>query len=105
MIIPIYNTAEYLRECLQSVINQTYKCLEIILINDGSTDHSDEVINEFLDKDERILYIQLDRRRGVGYARNAGLKKATGDYVYFLDSDDFLAENTIEILKFWVENG
>ena len=98
MIIPIYNTAEYLRECLQSVINQTYKCLEIILINDGSTDHSDEVINEFLDKDERILYIQLDRRRGVGYARNAGLKKATGDYVYFLDSDDFLAENTIEIL-------
>ena len=98
MIIPIYNTAEYLRECLQSVVSQTYKYLEIILINDGSTDQSTEVIEEFQAKDERIICIQLDRRRGVGHARNTGLQKATGDYIYFLDSDDLLAGNTIELL-------
>ncbi|MEK5524015.1 bifunctional glycosyltransferase/CDP-glycerol:glycerophosphate glycerophosphotransferase [Heyndrickxia sp. FSL W8-0423] len=101
IIIPIFNTEEFLTECLNSVVNQTYKDLEVILINDGSTDRSQEIIDEFSNRDSRIISIHLSENKGVGYSRNVGVSKATGDYVYFLDSDDYLALNTIQIL---VEN-
>ncbi|MGE6257439.1 bifunctional glycosyltransferase/CDP-glycerol:glycerophosphate glycerophosphotransferase [Heyndrickxia sporothermodurans] len=101
IIIPIFNTSEFLSECLNSVLCQTYENLEIILINDASTDSSQSVIDEFSNRDGRIKVITLDRNKGVGYSRNIGIEQSTGDYVYFLDSDDYIAENAIQLL---VEN-
>ncbi|KAF0819023.1 CDP-glycerol:poly(glycerophosphate) glycerophosphotransferase [Bacillus sp. ZZV12-4809] len=98
IIIPIYNTKEFLSECIDSVINQTYSNLEIILINDGSNSSCKEAIESIASNDSRIKYIHLDQRSGVGAARNMGLDRSTGDYVYFLDSDDYIPQNTIELL-------
>ncbi|QQZ10349.1 bifunctional glycosyltransferase/CDP-glycerol:glycerophosphate glycerophosphotransferase [Heyndrickxia vini] len=98
IIIPVFNTAEFLTECLQSVVDQTYKALEIIVINDGSTDGSKEIIHTFSERDERIKSIHLQENKGVGFARNIGIAQATGEYVYFLDSDDYLSEQAIQLL-------
>ena len=87
IIIPIYNASKYLKRCLDSVINQTKTELEIILINDGSTDNSEEIIKEY--KDKRIRYFK-NKNQGIGKTRNFGITKATGKYIMFLDSDDFL---------------
>lgn len=87
VIIPVYNVEKYLRRCVDSVINQTYDNLEIILVNDGSTDTSLEICREY--KDKRIKVIDK-ANGGLSSARNAGLKVATGELVTFLDSDDFL---------------
>ena len=95
VIIAVYNTEEFLVECLDSVVNQTYRNLEIILINDGSNDQSAAILNDVASRDERVICIHNDVRKGVGAARNLGLDQATGDYVYFLDSDDFIALDTI----------
>lgn len=95
IIIAVYNTEEFLVECLDSVVNQTYKNLEVILINDGSNDQSATILNEFASRDERVICIHSEVRKGVGAARNLGLDQATGEYVYFLDSDDFIALDTI----------
>lgn len=97
IIIPIYNADKYLDRCLESVINQTYKNIEIILINDGSTDNSINIINEYKQKDERILVINRENR-GVLYTRLEGLKKAQGKYISYIDSDDWIEKNMIEIL-------
>ncbi|ADV44017.1 glycosyltransferase [Bacteroides helcogenes] len=89
VIIPIYNTAAYLRETLDSICNQTLKELEIILINDGSTDESQSIIEEYAERDTRIKwYVQPNQ--GLSVARNQGLLHATGKYIYFMDSDDIL---------------
>ena len=89
VIIPVYNTATYLHSALDSICNQTLKDLEIILINDGSTDNSQYIIEKYARKDNRIKYlIQPNQRQGV--ARNNGLQLATGQYIYFMDSDDIL---------------
>lgn len=98
VIIPVFNTQEFLRECLSSVLNQSYKNLEVLIINDGSNEMCRKEIEEFAKRDERITCYHFEHRRGVGAARNAGLKYATGDYVYFLDSDDYLAGNTLQLL-------
>lgn len=89
VIMPIYNTATYLPQALDSICNQTMKELQIILINDGSTDNSQEIIEEYAKKDSRIEWIKQENR-GLGCARNVGFRKATGDYIYFMDSDDLL---------------
>lgn len=94
IIIPVYNAQRYLRKCLNSVINQTYENLEIICINDGSKDISGEILEEYKNKDLRIIVINKENG-GVSSARNKGLKVCTGEYVMFLDSDDFLALDTI----------
>lgn len=88
VIIPIYNVAPYLRECLNSVINQTYKNLEIILVNDGSTDESEEIAKEYL-SDSRVWLISTPNG-GLSKARNIGLDHAKGEYIYFIDSDDYI---------------
>lgn len=94
VIIPVYNTATYLHSALDSICNQTIKDLEIILINDGSTDNSQSIIEEYARKDNRIKYLtQPNQRQGV--ARNNGLQLATGQYVYFMDSDDILDIDTL----------
>ena len=95
IIIPIYNAEKYLKKCLDSIINQTKKELEFILINDGSTDSTEEIIKSY--KDERIKYFK-NKNQGIGKTRNFGIDKATGDYIMFIDSDDWISKNTCEVL-------
>lgn len=95
IIVPLYNSSKYLGKCIDSIINQTYKNLEIILVNDGSTDHSDVICNQYAKEDRRIKLINI-ANRGVSAARNIGLKKATGDYITFVDSDDWIERSMYE---------
>lgn len=97
VIIPVYNVEEYLRECVDSVLCQTYGNFEIILVDDGSTDSSGEICDEYLEKDERVTVIH-QKNGGLSAARNTGLSEANGDYLYFLDSDDYISENAFETL-------
>lgn len=98
VIVPVYNKEDYLKRCINSVLNQTYMNLEIILINDGSTDNSKEILIEFSREYEQIRYYEFQGNYGVAKARNYGLSKATGEYVYFLDADDYLMGQAVEIL-------
>ena len=95
VIIPVYNVEEYLRECLDSVVNQTLKEIEIICVDDGSTDNSLEILKEYAKKDSRITVI-TQQNLHAGVARNAGLAVARGEYLSFLDSDDFFEHNMLE---------
>ena len=97
VIIPVYNVEDYLRECVDSVLNQTYENFEIILVNDGSTDSSGEICDEYLEKDDRVVVIHK-KNEGPSKTRNAGLENANGKYIYFLDSDDYIENNTLELL-------
>ena len=97
LIIPVYNVENYLKECLDSVINQTLKDIEIICIDDGSTDNSQNILNEYLKKDQRIKIITKENG-GQASARNLGIKQAQGDYIAFIDSDDFIEPTMLEKL-------
>jgi glycosyltransferase involved in cell wall biosynthesis len=92
VIIPVYNVEKYLRECLDSVVNQTIKDIEIICVNDGSTDGSLDILNEYCSNDDRFVIINQENQ-GLSVARNNGLNSASGDYVAFIDSDDYLLNN------------
>ena len=94
VIIPVYNSSKHLEECIKSVVNQTYKNLEIIIVNDASTDESLSIINSFNDK--RIKVINLDKNLGVAIARNKGIEVSTGSLICFLDSDDYWYLDKIE---------
>lgn len=97
VVIPIYNVEDYLEECLCSVINQTFENIEVILVNDGSTDRSLEIILSFSKKDRRIkIYNQINK--GVSAARNSGIALTTGEYILFVDGDDIIIHNAIEEL-------
>lgn len=96
IIVPVYNAKDYILRCVDSLVNQTYKDIEIILVNDGSLDNSIELVNEKYD-DDRIIIVNQENM-GSGQARNNGIKKATGDYLFFVDSDDFIDKNTIMIM-------
>jgi glycosyltransferase involved in cell wall biosynthesis len=95
IIIPVYNVKEYLTECIESVLNQSYKFIEIILIDDGSNDGSGDICDEYALKDKRIK-VMHQQNAGVSAARNAGIDISTGEYIAFLDSDDTLDDNIIE---------
>ena len=95
IIVPVYNLEKYLPRCLNSVCNQTYKNLEIILVDDGSTDKSSDICDNWAKKDSRIIVIHK-KNGGVSSARNAGIKKATGEYIHFVDGDDWLELNCYE---------
>lgn len=97
IIIPVYNISEYIEECVKSLWNQTYNQLEIILINDGSTDNSVNICDELASKDKRIISVHK-KNGGISEARNAGIDLASGEYLFFLDGDDYLENNTIEVL-------
>lgn len=97
IIVPIYNVEKYLEVCLNSIINQTYKNLEIILVNDGSTDSCLDICNKYKIKDERILLINK-QNGGLSDARNMGIEVASGKYIMFIDSDDWIDLNMVEIL-------
>ncbi|EKP7814543.1 glycosyltransferase family 2 protein, partial [Campylobacter jejuni] len=98
VIIPIYNVEKYLDKCLKSVINQTYKNLDIILVDDGSIDNSLNIAKEYAKKDERIKIIHNEENLGTFAARNNGVKHSNGEYLMFLDPDDFLELEACEKL-------
>lgn len=97
VIIPVYNAEKYLKICLDSIINQIYKNLEIICVDDGSTDHSLDILKFYEKKDKRIK-VYSQKNSGPSAARNNALNHATGDYISFVDADDFLVENAYKIL-------
>lgn len=96
VIIPIYNAEDYLCQCMDAVLSQTLKEIEIICVNDGSTDHSGEILREYGEKDVRVHVISQENG-GAGAARNAGLKVAKGQYLSFLDADDFFEPDMLEV--------
>ncbi|MDP9201090.1 MAG: glycosyltransferase [Gemmatimonadota bacterium] len=93
LIVPTYNCAPYLVEAIESVLNQTYKAAEIIVVDDGSTDNTEEVLKSYVEKGF-VRYIRQNKQ-GPGSARNVGIRSATGDYIAFLDADDALTENSL----------
>lgn len=101
LIIPVYNVEKYLGKCLESCRNQTLNDLEIICVDDGSTDSSGRILDEFAAEDSRVMVIHKENG-GLSSARNAGLKVANGEWIMFLDSDDFLEPNACE--RVWVES-
>ncbi|MDO5553870.1 MAG: glycosyltransferase [Planctomycetia bacterium] len=96
VIVPVYNVAEWLEECLDSILNQTFQDLEVICVNDGSTDNSPDILKEYAAKDSRITIIHQENK-GLSEARNTGMKVAKGDYILFVDSDDYIAVNLCEL--------
>ncbi len=103
IIIPIYNVEQYIERCVNSVINQTYRQLEVILVDDCSPDHSFDIAKQIVEKSEKskdleILYLKHETNRGLSAARNTGIKAAKGDYIYLLDSDDEITPLCIEKL-------
>ena len=97
VIIPIYNTGEYLPRCLDSILHNTYQNLEVICINDGSTDDSAAILEQYAKADSRIIAVNQENA-GVSAARNTGLDRATGDFIAFVDSDDWVHSQYFEIL-------
>jgi len=91
IIIPVYNTARYLKRCLDSVLKQTYCNIEIIIVNDGSSDKSADVIKRYQEKDKRIIYIEHNKNKGLFHARLSGVYASKGDYLAHLDSDDYVS--------------
>lgn len=97
VIVPVYNVEDYLEECINSILGQTYKNLEIILVDDGSTDNSSKICDIYEKKDKRIKVIHKENG-GLSSARNEGLKYRTGEYISFVDSDDFIDKTMYEKL-------
>lgn len=97
IVVPIYNTSFFLNKCIESIVNQSYSKLEIILVNDGSTDNSLSICDSYASQDDRIIVISKENG-GLSSARNAGLDVATGDFIGFVDSDDFVASDMYEQL-------
>lgn len=97
VIIPVYNEGKYLKQCLDSILQQTYRNLEVILIDDGSTDNTLEISEQYRQKDKRIRVLHK-ANGGVGSSRNAGLTMANGDYIAFVDGDDWIDKNYFENL-------
>lgn len=97
IIVPIYNVEKYLSKCIESILYQTYKNIEIILVNDGSLDNSAQICDEYAKKDDRIIVIHK-ANGGVSSARNAGIDIATGKYIGFVDPDDYIENNMYELM-------
>ena len=97
VIIPVYNVADYVAECLESIINQSYKNIEIICVEDKSTDNSPDILNQYAKKDTRIRLYYNRENRGLAYSRNIGLDAAEGDYILFVDSDDYIEADLIAV--------
>ena len=90
VVVPVYNVENYLSQCLNTLVNQSFKDFELILVNDGSTDTSGSLCEEWGKKDHRIKVIHKTNE-GLGFARNTGIENCTGDYIVFVDSDDYVS--------------
>lgn len=99
IIVPIYNVEKYLKKCIDSLINQTYSPYEIILVNDGTKDNSQQIIDEYVEKYPKLIKGYIKENGGLSDARNFGIKKATGDYLVFVDSDDYIKLDLLETLN------
>ncbi|NLJ95951.1 MAG: glycosyltransferase [Clostridiales bacterium] len=95
IIVPIFNSEKYLKRCIESIINQSFKDIEIILVNDGSTDNSGKICDYYVEKDKRIKVFHIENQ-GVSMARNIGLNYATGEWITFVDADDWIELNALE---------
>ena len=98
IIIPVYNVEKYLRECLDSCINQTLADIEIICVDDCSPDNSIKILEEYQAKDYRIKIFRHEKNKNLGAARNTGIQNAIGEYVWFVDSDDYIDTKACQIL-------
>lgn len=98
IIIPVYNVESYLERCIESVLQQTYSNLEIICVNDGSSDNSGHILEQFASRDDRITVIHHKQNQGLAFARNTGLQQASGSYIGFVDSDDHISPDCYEKL-------
>lgn len=103
VIVPIFNVEEYLEECLESIRNQTFTNIEVILVNDGSTDGSKEICEQFCQQDNRFKLVTQENQ-GLSAARNRGVKESIGEYIMFVDSDDVVKENIVEALFFYMNS-
>lgn len=103
VIVPVYNIEKYIKKCICSIINQTYKDLEIIIVDDGSNDRSGQICDEFAGQDERIIVIHKENG-GLSSARNVGLDIARGEYIGFVDGDDYISERMYETLLCHIES-
>ncbi|WP_055648192.1 glycosyltransferase [Shewanella sp. Sh95] len=103
VVIPVYNVEKFLERCLDSVISQTFKNFEVICVNDGSPDNCDVILNRYKKSDTRVRVINQDNQ-GVSIARNNGLNVARGDYIYFIDPDDAIQPQTLEIAHLFAKN-
>jgi len=97
VVVPVYNVEDYIGKCIESIQNQTYSNIEIVVVNDGSQDISDRIIKAKQELDSRIMYFKQENA-GLSAARNTGIKNSTGDYIVFVDADDWIREDAIEIL-------
>ena len=97
IVLPIYNVEKYIEKCMDSVLNQTYKNIEVILVDDGSPDRCPKICEEYAKKDNRIKVVHKENG-GLSDARNAGIKVANGEYITFIDSDDYVDEDYVEFL-------
>lgn len=109
IIIPVYKVEPYIERCIDSVLHQTYRNLEVILVDDCSPDHSMEIAREHIEasvlsKDLQFIYLNHDHNRGLSAARNTGIYAATGEYIYFLDSDDYILNDCIRLFLVALEN-
>ena len=98
IIVPVYNSAPYLNRCLDSIVNQTLSDIEILIVDDGSTDDSKLIIEQYAEKDNRIHVTYFKTNSGVSIARNHAIKNATGEFIGFVDSDDYVDNNYFEEL-------
>lgn len=97
IVVPVYNVEKYMKRCLDSILAQTYTNLEIILVDDGSTDSSGEICDTYAEKDNRVVVIHKDNG-GLSDARNVGIEKATGEYIAFIDSDDYIDLSMVQVM-------
>ena len=97
VVLPVYNVENYLEKCLNSVVKQTYKNIEIIIVNDGSLDSSIDICNKYANKDSRIK-VFTKPNGGLSDARNFGIKKSMGEFITFIDSDDYVTDDYVEYL-------
>lgn len=98
VIIPVYNVENYIEQCLESVINQTLNDIEIICIDDCGSDNSMSIVQQYAEKDSRIKILKNETNQGLGVSRNAGINNAQSEYIFFLDSDDYIMPNILELL-------
>ncbi len=98
VIVPVYNVEEYLAQCLDSLLNQTYQDFELVVVDDVSKDSSLQIAREYAQKHPRIRLVEHEVNKGLGGARNTGIEKAEGEYLIFLDSDDYLREDSLELI-------
>ena len=99
IIVPVYNVEEYLEKCLDSLVNQKYNNYEIIIVNDGSSDNSEKIIEKYKNKYKKLIKSYNKKNGGLSSARNYGIKKSTKEYLLFVDSDDYIELNTLEVLN------